>query len=109
MDGADGGVLVFFLLVAAYFGFTDTGGGSAVTGSGATAIETVTAVGDFGDNKGIRRIWQALQLIQGLRAGRAVVGDFLGQLRMVQLRPVVPKRGGERGARGTGRDADEVR
>src|SRR5580704_11074619 len=36
MDGADGGVLVFFLLVAAYFGFTDTGGGSAVTGSGAT-------------------------------------------------------------------------
>lgn len=26
--------------------------------------ENVTAVGDFGNNKGIRRIWQALQLIQ---------------------------------------------
>lgn len=46
--------------IATYFGLiTDL-----VTGSGATAIETVTAVGDFGNNKGIRRIWQALQLIQ---------------------------------------------
>ena len=35
-----------------------------VTGSGANAVQNVTAVDDFGDNKGIRRIWQALQLIQ---------------------------------------------
>jgi hypothetical protein len=28
------------------------------------ASENVTAMGDFGDNKGIRRIWQALQLVQ---------------------------------------------
>lgn len=35
-----------------------------VVGSGANAVQNVTAVGDFGDNKGIRRIWQALQLIQ---------------------------------------------
>jgi hypothetical protein len=28
------------------------------------AVQNVTASGDFGDNKGIRRIWQALQLIQ---------------------------------------------
>jgi hypothetical protein len=30
----------------------------------AGATENVTALGDFGNNKGIRRIWQALQLIQ---------------------------------------------
>jgi len=30
----------------------------------AGATRQVTAIGDFGDNKGIRRIWQALQLVQ---------------------------------------------
>ena len=35
-----------------------------ITDTTAGATESVTAVGDFGDNKGIRRIWQALQLIQ---------------------------------------------
>jgi len=30
----------------------------------AGTTENVTAIGDFGNNKGIRRIWQALQLIQ---------------------------------------------
>jgi hypothetical protein len=33
----------------------------------AGATENVRAVGDFGNNKGIRRIWQALQLIQIMR------------------------------------------
>jgi len=46
--------------IATYFGLIQ----DQVTGSGASAVESVTAIGDFGDNKGIRRIWQALQLIQ---------------------------------------------
>jgi peptidoglycan hydrolase-like protein with peptidoglycan-binding domain len=42
--------------VATYFGFIQ----QAVAGG----TTQVTATGDFGDNKGIRRIWQALQLVQ---------------------------------------------
>lgn len=46
--------------IATFFGLIQ----DQVTGSGSSAVENVTAIGDFGDNKGIRRIWQALQLIQ---------------------------------------------
>ena len=46
--------------IAEYFGLIQ----NQVTGSGASAVQNVTSVGDFGDNKGIRRIWQAMQLIQ---------------------------------------------
>ena len=42
--------------IAKYFGLVQE------TIAGAT--RRVTAMGDFGDNKGIRRIWQALQLVQ---------------------------------------------
>ena len=42
--------------IGEYFGLIQ----DVVTG----ATENVTAIGDFGNNKGIRRIWQALQLIQ---------------------------------------------
>jgi hypothetical protein len=42
--------------IAKYFGLVQE------TVAGAT--RRVTAMGDFGDNKGIRRIWQALQLVQ---------------------------------------------
>ena len=42
--------------IAKYFGLIQ----EAVAG----ATRQVTATGDFGDNKGIRRIWQALQLVQ---------------------------------------------
>ena len=46
--------------IATFFGLIQ----DQVTGSGSSAVENVEAIGDFGDNKGIRRIWQALQLIQ---------------------------------------------
>jgi len=46
--------------IATFFGLIQ----DQVTGSGVSAVENVTAIGDFGDNKGIRQIWQALQLIQ---------------------------------------------
>ena len=46
--------------IAEFFGLIQ----DTVTGSGSSAVQNVTAIGDFGDNKGIRRIWQALQLIQ---------------------------------------------
>jgi len=42
--------------IGEYFGLVQ----DVVTG----AIENVTAIGDFRNNKGIRRIWRALQLIQ---------------------------------------------
>jgi hypothetical protein len=42
--------------IADYFGLTQ----DQIVGPN----QNVTAVGDFGDNKGIRRIWQALELIQ---------------------------------------------
>jgi hypothetical protein len=44
--------------IATYFGL--------ITDTVAGATETVTADGEFGDNKGIRRTWQALQLIRVL-------------------------------------------
>jgi hypothetical protein len=49
--------------IAKYFGLIQ----EAVAGG----TRQVTATGDFGDNKGIRRIWQALQLVQivGIPAG----------------------------------------
>ncbi len=46
--------------IATFFGLIQ----DQVIGTGSSAVENVTAIGDFGDNKGIRRIWQALQLIQ---------------------------------------------
>ena len=46
--------------IAAFFGLIQ----DKVTGVAPNQVETVTAIGDFGNNKGIRRIWQALQLIQ---------------------------------------------
>ena len=59
--------------IATYFGLiTDV----------ASANENVTAVGDFGDNKGIRRIWQALQLIQilGIPVAAATASTAIASL-----------------------------
>lgn len=60
--------------IATYFGLIQ----DQVTGSGSSAVEQVTAVGDFGDNKGIRRIWQALRLIQILGIPVAAVTSCTG-------------------------------
>jgi hypothetical protein len=56
--------------IATYFGL--------IQDTIAGAVENVTAVGDFGDNKGIRRIWQALQLIQILGIPVAAVTACTG-------------------------------
>jgi len=45
--------------IAKYFGFVQE---KVVSG-----VRQVTAVGDFGDNLGLRRLWQALQLLQIVR------------------------------------------
>jgi len=50
--------------IATFFGLIQDQVTTETTVSGPTPVENVTAVGDFGDNKGIRRIWQALRLIQ---------------------------------------------
>ena len=60
--------------IATYFGL--------ITDVVAGVNENVTAVGDFSDNKGIRRIWQALQLIQilGIPVSAATASTAIASL-----------------------------
>ena len=60
--------------IATYFGL--------ITDVVAGTNENVTAIGDFGDNKGIRRIWQALQLIQilGIPVAAATASTTIASL-----------------------------
>lgn len=63
--------------IATYFGL--------ITDAAAGANENVTALGDFGDNKGIRRIWQALQLLQvlGIPVAAATASTAIASLSTV--------------------------
>ena len=70
--------------IATFFGLIQ----DQVTGSGSSAVENVEAIGDFGDNKGIRRIWQALQLIQILGIPVSAVTACTG---IAALAPRLPR------------------
>src|SRR5262249_34694712 len=59
---------------------------NAFAGPGASARQ-VMAVGDFGDNLGLRRLWRALQLLQIVRLP---VASLTGATAIVSVNPVSP-------------------